>query len=262
MKKTRVSIVSYTNALPFLQGIEDSGLEEVIELSQDHPAKCAEKLLLDKVDIGLVPIYSVLSLPHPYILSNYCISAQKQVRTVSLFSELPVEKINTVYLDYQSMTSIRLIKILMEEYWKKNVVWKETSPGFEDRVIKGDSGAVIIGDRNFIYEKRYRYKYDLAEAWQSLTGLPMVFACWVANKKQDTLFLKKFNQALEDGIGNIKTAAKKSSLSLPVNEKELTYYLNNNIDYILDHEKKQSIRLFLQKCCSFQKELSYVSSTI
>ena len=63
MNKIRISAVSYTNTKPFIYGLQHSGLPEKMELSLDNPTDCAQKLIDDVVDIGLIPVAATLSLP-------------------------------------------------------------------------------------------------------------------------------------------------------------------------------------------------------
>jgi chorismate dehydratase len=95
-----------------------------------------------------------------------------------------MEEIKTVYLDYQSKTSIKLAQILLKNYWKREVLLLEAPDNFID-LIDGATAAVIIGDRALEKYESFPYKYDLAEAWVSYTGKPFVFAKWVSNKTLD-----------------------------------------------------------------------------
>ncbi len=120
--KYAVSAVSYINTKPFLHGLELSSVRNKILLTQETPAQCAQKLLSNEIDIGLVPVAVIPLLKNPQIVSPFCIGSNGVVKTVCLFSEVPLEEINTIYLDYQSRTSVLLVQLLMKEYWKKEVV--------------------------------------------------------------------------------------------------------------------------------------------
>ena len=118
MKKVKVSVVSYLNSKPFIFGLQQSHIINDIDLSLDIPAVCAQKLLEDKVDIGLIPVATIPLLKEKYILSDYCISAIGKVASVLLYSEVPLEKIEKVILDYQSRTSVQLVQVLAKHFWK------------------------------------------------------------------------------------------------------------------------------------------------
>ncbi|MBA3972463.1 MAG: menaquinone biosynthesis protein, partial [Bacteroidetes bacterium] len=177
MQKIKISVVSYLNSKPFIYGLKHSSLMDQIDLELDIPAVCAQKLKERKVDIGLVPIAILPELTEKYIISDYCIGAVGKVASVMLYSDVPLEEIKFVLLDYQSRTSVALVKVLAKKFWKIKPEWINAGVDYENK-ISGSMAAVIIGDRTFGLNDKYRYAYDLAEEWQKFTGLPFVFACW------------------------------------------------------------------------------------
>lgn len=241
----KISAVSYLNTKPFLHGLYISSVKNKIKLTQDTPAQSAQKLLTGEIDIGLVPIAVIPQLKNPQIVSPFCIGANGKVKTVCLFSEVPLEEINTIYLDYQSRTSVLLVQLLMKEYWKKNVTFLPALEGYENS-IKNNIAAVIIGDRAIANLGKYAYEYDLAEAWKQYTDLPFVFAAWVSNKEIELDFLDDFNAALQIGWSNRSQLLEqyKNYNSPYFSVKE---YWSSNIQYELDSDKKQALELFLKK---------------
>ena len=241
----KISAVSYLNTKPFLHGLDISSVKNKIKLTQDTPAQSAQKLLTGEIDIGLVPIAVIPQLKNPQIVSPFCIGANGKVKTVCLFSDVPLEEINTIYLDYQSRTSVLLVQLLMKEYWKRNVTFLPALEGYENS-IKNNIAAVIIGDRAIANLGKYAYEYDLAEAWKQYTDLPFVFAAWVSNKEIEQDFLDDFNAALQIGWSNRSQLLEqyKNYNSSYFSVKE---YWSNNIQYELDSDKKQALELFLKK---------------
>ena len=114
----KLSLVSYINTIPFIYGLKQYELDKKLDISLDIPSVCAEKLLSKKVDIGLVPIVVLKELEDAQIISDYCIGANGVVDTVCLFSDVPFDEIEGALLDYQSRTSVELLKILLKEYWR------------------------------------------------------------------------------------------------------------------------------------------------
>ncbi|NQX96939.1 MAG: hypothetical protein HRT73_03545 [Flavobacteriales bacterium] len=99
VKKIKVSAVSYLNTLPFIYGINNSEVMEGIDLSLDIPSDCAKKLLSGEVDLGLVPIAILPQLKEYHIISDYCIGAEGKVDSVALYSDVPLNEIEYIYLD-------------------------------------------------------------------------------------------------------------------------------------------------------------------
>jgi chorismate dehydratase len=233
VNKIRVSAVSYTNTKPFIYGLEHSGILNSIDLSLDNPSECAEKLIDDKADIGLVPVAALTSIANYEIISDYCIGADGAVDSVFIFSNKPVEKIRTLRLDPQSRTSNALAGMLLKEYWKTDVQF----------IQSGDADAYVeIGDRTFGKKNQVGFVYDLALAWKEFTGLPFVFAVWVTNKKIDEDFIDKFNTALKYGLDH---RADLLRVSCQNSEIDLEDYLMNKINYFLTAEKREAISKFL-----------------
>ena len=205
LKKIKVGAVSYLNTKPLLYGIKRSAqLQQQMELVEGYPSKIADMLVEGTIDMGLVPVSIIPQLKEWHIVSDYCIGADGDVASVCLFSEVPLEKIEKILLDYQSRTSVQLCKLLVKNFWKIDVALKDAKDNFENS-IHGTTAAVIIGDRALAQRKISPYIYDLAGAWKTFTGLPFVFAAWIANKKLPDDFITLFNTANAEGLKNIDT---------------------------------------------------------
>ncbi len=249
MNKVKISAVSYLNSKPFVFGIVNSEIIDQIDLSLDMPSLCASKLKDRIVDVGLVPVAVIPEISGARIISDYCIGASGKVRTVILASQVPVNEIKTILLDYQSRTSVRLVQVLAKHHWKISPSFEKAKPGYLTGDIKGSTAGVIIGDRVFEAEKQFRYIYDLSEEWRRMTGLDFVFACWVANREMDPEFLTEFNKALGKGISSISEVISENRDSFP--GCDLEAYYHDNISYPLDEQKKQGLELFL----NYNKEI-------
>lgn len=237
MNKIRISAVSYTNTRPFVYGLTQSGISQQVSLSLDNPSDCAQKLIDNEVDIGLIPVAALQQLSTWYIISDYCISADGAVNSVFIFSTVPIEDVQIIRLDDQSRTSNNLAKVLLKFYWKQPAVFINAK--------QDDSKAdafVQIGDRTFGQADKYKYAYDLAGVWKQFTGLPFVFAVWAANKMIDQGFISQFNAALKYGLDHrkqlIDTSAQQAGF-------DLDDYLMNRICYRLDERKREALKLFL-----------------
>ncbi len=237
----KVSCVRYLNSQPFIYGLKNNSIINEIDLSLDIPSACAEKLLSGAVDIGLVPAVIIPELKESYIISDYCIGAEGKVETVLLLSDVPMEKIETILLDYQSRTSVLLLKILADRFWKISPHWIDGENNFE-RKISGTTAALVIGDRTFALKNNFKYCYDLAEEWKKFTSFPFVFACWVSNKKIQDDFILRFNSALEKGLKSIPLVASQ----YPSNGFNALHYLTKNVSFVLDAKKKEAMKLFLK----------------
>lgn len=234
MNKVRVSAVSYTNTLPFLQGIKSSTVLDMIDLSVDYPAECARKVVEREADLGIIPIAALLKVSSPTIITDYCIGSDGAVDSVFIFSEKPIEEIKTLRLDLQSRTSNGLARILLKYYWKNEVkiIWEGEADAY-----------VLIGDRTFGKKEDIPYVYDLGHYWKVFTGLPFAYAVWVANKELPEEFITAFNSALAEGVSHSEDVIP----GLPVFPNfDYQVYLTENLDFSLDDKKREAIAKYLE----------------
>ena len=244
--KVTISAVSYLNTFPFIYGLDNyNNFLKEVDIRKDIPSVCADKLINNEVDIGLIPVAEIGKLKNPHVISNYCIGAVGKVETVLLLSDVPVQNIQNIYLDYHSRTSVNLLRILIKNHWQVKVGFIEAEKGFEEE-IKGNTAGLIIGDRAFKYAGNFKYSYDLSEEWMKFTKRPFVFAAWVANKQLDEGFVNEFNNALKYGLENINQVVSMYKNENPDSEINIKNYLEKNISYHLDVEKRRGMDLFLK----------------
>ena len=215
-------------------------MKDEVELIFDYPAKVAAMLLNDEIDVGLIPVAVLPKLKEHYIISDYCIGASQPVASVCLFSEVPLDQITEILVDYQSRTSAALLKVLLKHYWKTDPVLIDTHNGYQQN-IKGTTAGLVIGDRALQQRKNSAWIYDLAEAWQNMTGLPFVFAAWVANKKLPDSFKNAFNSATGSGLEHLDEIVD----AVNFEAYDMHTYYTKNIDYRIDNKKIEAVRLFL-----------------
>lgn len=234
--------VSYLNTKPLVYGFERGMMQGEVDLVMDYPANIASMLLNDEIDIGLVPVAILPALKQYHVISDYCIACDGAVASVCLFSEVPINEITTILLDYQSRTSVALLKILLKDHWGVNPTLVEASPGYET-AIGGSTAGLVIGDRAFIQRKKSTYSYDLGLGWKELTGLPFVFAVWVSSKLLEDQFIEKFNISNGLGLSNIIDVV----VANPFSSFELKLYYTHNIQFLMDEGKRKGMFEFLQR---------------
>ena len=242
-KRWRIGAVSYLNTRPLLLGMEHTPFKDRIELIKSYPAQIAQELLNGTIDIGLVPVAIIPLLTNPQIVSKYVIGTEGEVASVALFSQVPMEQIERVYLDYQSRTSVALAKVLLAQYWNKNVEFIAATEGYIDQ-ISGTTAGVIIGDRALASLDQFDHIYDLGLTWKQHTGLPFVFAAWVANKPIPADFIEAFDVANGYGLTHLDEVI----ALIPASEQvyDLHKYYTQNISYELTQEKRKGLDKFLE----------------
>jgi chorismate dehydratase len=239
-RKIRVGAVSYLNTKPLIYGFEQGMMKDEVELIFDYPAKIAAALLNNTIDIGLVPVAIIPEMKEYQIIGDHCIGSEGEVASVCLFSEVPLNEIETVLLDYQSRTSVKLAQVLMKEYWKINPVIKNATDDFRSE-IRNTTAAIVIGDRALEQRKISAYSYDLGLAWKEFTGKPFVFAAWVSNKPLTAKFIAAFDEASAVGLNNIDEVVKTN----PYTVFDLKRYYTEFISYQFTENKKAGLQQFL-----------------
>ncbi|MES2274730.1 MAG: menaquinone biosynthesis protein [Bacteroidota bacterium] len=241
MDKVKISAVSYTNTQPFIYGLRHTGIINKIDLSLDIPADCALKLIDNQVDIGLIPVAAVINLPYWEIVSDYCIGADGPVNSVFIFSNCEIHKVKTLQLDPESRSSNNLARVLLQNYWQLKPTMVVDAPDYS-RSEEPNTAFVQIGDRTFGKKGKYAYTYDLAEEWKAFTGLPFVFAAWIANKNIPQEFINEFNKSLKYGLDNRQTVINQ----LPARtDFDLDDYLMHKLDFSLTADKVKALNLFI-----------------
>lgn len=240
LNKIKVGIVNYLNTKPLIYGIQRAPVADKILLIEDYPANVAKMLVEGKIDVGLVPVAVIPQLKEHHIITDYCIGCTGPVASVAVFSEVPIEKIEKVLLDYQSRTSVALAKVLLRKFWQIEPVLVDTRSDYRAS-IKGTTAAVVIGDRALEQRKVSPYIYDLGEAWINMTGLHFVFAAWVSNKPLPQDFITEFNAANALGLQHIDKAVAEN----PYPVFDLHNYYTEHISYELTAEKRKGLDKFL-----------------
>jgi len=130
----------------------------------------------------------------------------------------------------------------LAQFWNKKVEFIAAAEGYMDQ-ISGTTAGVIIGDRALASLNRYNHIYDLALAWKQYTGLPFVFAAWVANKPIPPEFMEAFDAANAYGLKHLDEVI----ALIPASEQvyDLHKYYTENISYELTPEKRKGLELFL-----------------
>lgn len=238
MNKTKVAIVNYVNAAPFLEGLKE--IQNDIDLSYAHPAACAELFKSKQVDVSLVPVGSLPSInQNDYnVITDVAIGCHGEVDTVALFSNQPISNIKKVFLDDHSRTSKNLIKLLFKSFWKKEIKYQVQAIK-SHLELKDDEAVLLIGDKVVEHGSSYLFKYDLGEHWLDWQKKPFVFAVWIARKEVSADLINSFNLALKNGVKKI------DQLSFTEKESYWKNYLKNNIHYTFEAKEKEAMNLFL-----------------
>ena len=236
-----IAAVSYLNTIPFIYGIRHEGNFRA-DLLLSPPSECTKNYVEGRADLALLPAAAVPSLKSTDVITEYCIGAVGPVRTVVLLSDGPVSEVRRVFLDPHSQTSVQLVGYLAAHRWKIAPEWYSLDDYEQLRHAQEGDAFLLIGDKVFDHEEKFRYKYDLAAEWQAATKLPFAFAVWVARKGTPYEVIESLQHALTFGLEHTYEAILEAGFDKkPYDAYE---YLTRNIDYIFDNQKRRALQKF------------------
>jgi chorismate dehydratase len=243
----RIGSVPYLNAKPIVDWFHTPECDVDAEVVYRVPSQLALDLEEGRLDTALVSIFEWFRRPEMVLIPGVSISADGPVQSVRLFSRVPVDRIRRVALDTSSLTSVAMTKILLAEEFGLDPEYTHHPPDL-DTMLEVADAALIIGDLR-LFERPVEEELDLGELWKQNTGLPFVYAAWLARPDAPTEELTDvLNRAREWGEPRLEeTAAKWSrSMSLPLDRTR--YYLMQVMHYRLEPDYQKAIEMFRAKC--------------
>ena len=253
--RLRVGAVSFLNTKPLIYPLLNKEIQTDMVLSLDVPSRVATLLSEGRLDVGLIPTIEYFradpSGTNYCILPDISIASNSGVQSIQLFSRVPVQEIRRIALDTSSRSSVALLKILLAEKYGVSPAFTTCAPtvnpstALQNRQYPPFEAVLLIGDPALRHLGTTEYSVDLGEAWYKLTGLPFVYACWVARTDASLGDLPEvLLQSKERGIAQIPEIARIEARKLGLPETLCLDYLQNRIKYDLDESAIAGIELF------------------
>jgi chorismate dehydratase len=244
----RVGAVTYLNAKPLYYRLSE--LCPRIELAMDVPSRLSERLAAGELDVALIPSVEYLrgaELGYQ-IIPGFAIAARGPVRSVKLFSRVPLDRIERLSLDEGSRTSQALARVWLDARHGIRPARIEQLP-LGVPVLESTADAVlVIGDRAMaVPHGPFHEVVDLAEAWRSLTGLPFVFALWVARGGVELGDLPGvLSRSRELGLAHADDLSRTHGPRLGLDVSTCYDYLTRVLSYELGEPELAGLRRFAQ----------------
>lgn len=248
----RIGAVSYLNTKPLIYQLLEFAPDA--ELVLDVPSRLADRLAEGELEVALIPSIEMLRAPNYRILSDACIACRGPVLSVKLLSRVPVSDIKTLALDEGSRTSVALVQILLAE--RLGLTPQLARLGVEgprcDSSVNADA-VLMIGDRA-IHASRsvYSEQWDLGEKWWEWTGLPFVFAVWVARPSVKTGPMESVLMKSRDaGVADLEAIAESAAAEVGLDVNTCLSYLRDNLHFSLGPMEREGLRRFHQQAIQF-----------
>jgi chorismate dehydratase len=267
----RIGRIPYINCYP-VYGAVDRGIVPLAgEIVDGVPSALNRRMAEGSLDVSVISAVEYARDARRYLLlPDLAITSDGPVRSVVLFSKRPASELQgrRVLVSKSSMTSVALLELLFEHVWDAKPAFVPADAELADVERFGDTehdARLVIGDaalhlwsrlRNpSEYEPHaglsaYRYAYDLGAEWKSWTGLPFVFAVWVAQRTtpvQDSLAVHaNLIQSRDWGITHLETLAAQAAVATGVNRPTCLEYLSG-LDYGLSYEHLAGLTEFFRR---------------
>lgn len=258
-----VGRINYVNTIPFFHHLEQTGFAGLV--IDGVPAELNTHLAAGVIDLSPSSSFEYARNWRDYlILPGLSISSRGPVRSVLLFSRLPLEAISVeeIALTAESATSINLLQILLKEFCGAKELACSVPEVPVEQVVAAGGSALLIGDRALRLADRVPMDmlvYDLGELWYRFTGLPFVFALWIVRRHAFVEQLQavrqlrsQLEQSLSLAFADLPGMAAAVAPGAPLVADELVSYWRDSMSYDLTAEHLAGLRLFYSLCYKYQ----------
>lgn len=239
----RLGVVSFLNARPLVCGLQN---DPTVTCVFDVPATLPERLDRGQVDAALIPTIDLLRAPDRYrVVSDACIGCDGETMTVRVFSQVPPDRLQTLWVDPDSHTSIALARVLWRLLYDRDLTLHTLSPQSD---LSDLESVLLIGDKVMDPARgSFAYEVDLGGAWRQHTGLPFVFAVW-AGLRENAELAEVLSAARDRGVATAAEIAASDGPALGWPVETARRYLTRCLRYVLDARAAEGVELFARHC--------------
>lgn len=242
----RIGAVNYLNSKPLVHGLVATSGATV---HYDLPSRLADSLAAGRLDVALVPSIEWLRQPEYVIVSDACVACRGPVLSVKLYFRVPPHAVRRIALDEGSRTSAALSLILLDELAGVRPDCEPLAIGAGLESTDADA-VLLIGDRAMRNADAASVEaWDLGECWYHWTGLPFIFAMWVARPGLETSDLAAVLATARDrGVAGLDMIANRESVALGISAELATRYLSDNLHYTIGNAEISGLQHFAALC--------------
>ncbi len=245
----RIGAVNYLNSKPLVYGLD--ALAPQTRVTYDLPSRLADSLVAERLDVALVPSVEFFRTPGSSMVSDACVACRGPVLSVKLHFRVPPADVRRVALDEGSRTSAALTRILLAEMYGVQPKWEPLPIGCGVETTDADA-VLLIGDRAIAdgaIGEEFADVWDLGDRWCDWTGLPFVFAMWIARsgvavgEVADVL-----GSARDNGLRHLSEIAEREGPLVGVSQKLAVSYFRDNLHFVLGDKERAGLRKFYALC--------------
>jgi chorismate dehydratase len=253
----RLGVVSFVNTLPLIDGLEN--LAE-FDLRFTVPSLLLDQVVSGAVDLALCSSIDYQQSDTPLIVVPVgLLGSDGATMTVRLYAAQPLDRIEEVYCDTDSHTSVVLMQVLLKERYgiaPRLVEFDARERVADNRPVDRPQAMLLIGDKVVTDSPpaiRYPHQLDLGEAWAQLTGLPFVFGLWLARPDCERAILataaaildrqRRHNRERLDRMVHRRALARGWPADLAAS------YLKRQLAFEWTPRRRAGLELFFDKAC-------------
>jgi chorismate dehydratase len=229
-----------------VDGLEgDDGLT----VASDVPSRLLALLLDGHADVALCPVVDYQSAPAELcVVPVGAIGSDGPTHTVRVFSPEPLDRVERVLVDTDSHTSVALLDIVFTHLHGR----RPRLVPLEDPGHPGADAVLLIGDKVVTSappESSHPHTLDLGEAWRGITGLPFVFATWMARLGHDLEDLpERLARRRTHNLQHLDELVERVALPRGWERELAASYLGSILSYELGPRERRSMELFWSRC--------------
>jgi len=189
MGMPRVGHINFLNCLPLTYSFKQDGFAEGLQIASAVPSVLNNDIVMHRLDVS--PVSSIIYARNSeelLIMPGVSIMADGDVQSIILASKKPIEDLtdDKIILTAKSATSHCLLKIILKNAYgaRPNYYIRHVDV---NTVLQEDAAATLLIGDDALYVHHHPqpglYYYDIGREWKKMTGLCMVYAVWVINRK-------------------------------------------------------------------------------
>jgi chorismate dehydratase len=242
----RIGSVPYLNARPLVDAFERVPRPGV-ELIYDVPSRLITRLLAGELDVAMASTFAVIAHPSLRLLPGLGVACTGPAWSVRLLSKVPPAEIRTLALDAASRSSSALTRIVLADGYGVTPACVEM-PADPDAMLAANDAALLIGDIGLSVPADGLLDLDVGQMWYDLTGLPFLFAGWVARDEQTLAQVRPWlTAALDAGLTRLHPIAAAEALRLDLPQARVYAYLTDVMHYHTDPADEAGLAEFARR---------------
>ena len=266
----RIGRIPYINCYPVYGAVDRGVVTLPGTLVNGVPSELNRLMATNELEVSVISAVAYARDAARYLLlPDLGITSDGAVRSVLLFSRVPAPELSgkRVLLSRSSMTSVALLRMLFHNVWHSSPEFAAGDAELTDvgqfvnephdaRLVIGDAALLLNAARAGAapaaahHGSPYPYAYDLGSEWKRWTGLPFVFAVWVAQRSapvREALDVHaRLIESRDWGLAHVGQLAAQASAATGVALETCAEYLSG-LDYRLSYAHLAGLTDFFRR---------------